>query len=520
MPTNLPVIPTRSVRVGPDHAVDHAVDDAGCGGGCGTGHGTAAAGQRTPRPRWRRRKLRIALVRHHDLCLNTRQITQIQRRAGVLPHLGLGYIHRALKNAGFGNVIQVDTPALGLDGEGLRRLLLDFQPDLVGVSTTTPGLPGAVEACQAAKSVGAKVILGGPHTEVYAAENLHHSCIDYVGVGEGVTIMPALAEALEYGDSPDGIPGLVSRTFDGGAAAMVNLEEIGWPVRTGLPMDRYYSIMAPQPFATMISSRGCPFKCSFCFKQAVDKKSMYREPADVVGEMTELKQRWGVREIMFYDDVFTLHRGRVYEICELIRSTGLKVRWEAPTRVDLVPERLLAAMAGAGCVRLRFGIEHGDSDILRRMRKESDLDKIRTAVTAANRAGIKGFGYFIVGWLNEDREQFRRTIRLACELPLDYASFYTATPLPGTPLHTECVEAGVTPADYWDRFVRGEFDRRIGYLVPDAEQRAQQAYRAFFLRREMARPLLSHMVTTKQWRGTISGLASLARSTSNMDRDF
>ncbi|MGW5125296.1 B12-binding domain-containing radical SAM protein [Streptomyces sp. NPDC004069] len=490
---------------------------SGASGGCSTPQSSPA---RPGIPRWRKRTLRIALVRHHDLCLNTRQITRVQKRAGVLPHLGLGYIHRALKSAGFHQVIQVDTPALGLDSEGLRKLLADFGPDLVGVSTTTPGLPGALEACQAAKTTGAKVILGGPHTEVYASENLVHDCIDYVGVGEGITIMQELAEALEQGEKPEGIRGLVTREHDGGAAPMVNLEDVGWPVRDGLPTDSYYSIMAPRPFTTMISSRGCPFKCSFCFKQAVDKKSMYRSPEDVVGEMTELKERWGVKEIMFYDDVFTLHRGRVREICALIGDTGLKVRWEAPTRVDLVPEPLLKAMAGAGCVRLRFGIEHGDSGILQRMRKESDIQKIETAVTSAHEAGIKGFGYFIVGWLGETKEEFRRTVDLACRLPLDYASFYTATPLPGTPLHTESVAAGRIPADYWDKFVQGDFDSRIGYLVPDAQQRAQIAYRSFFLRRSMIKPLLGHMAVTGQWRHTLDGLRSLARSTSNTDRDF
>ncbi|GAB3110364.1 radical SAM protein [Streptomyces calidiresistens] len=486
-------------------------------GGCGT---ATPSPERPALPRWRKRKLRIALVRHHDLCLNTRQIARVQKRAGVLPHLGLGYIHTALKSAGFHDVVQIDTPALGLDSEGLRSLLTDFGPDLVGVSTTTPGLPGAIEACSAAKSTGARVILGGPHTEVYSHENLVHDSIDYIGVGEGITIMPELAEALERGEEPEGIRGLVTRKHHGGAAPMVNLEDVGWPERSGLPMDRYYSIMAPRPFATMISSRGCPFKCSFCFKQAVDKKSMYRTPEDVVGEMVELKERWGVKEIMFYDDVFTLHRGRVREICELIGKIDLKVRWEAPTRVDLVPEPLLKAMAGAGCVRLRFGIEHGDSEILDRMRKESDIGKIERAVTSAHEAGIKGFGYFIVGWLDESREQFRRTVDLACRLPLDYASFYTATPLPGTPLHTEAVAAGRIPADYWDRFVRGEFDSRIGYLVPDAQERAQKAYRSFFMRRSMIKPLLSHMAGTGQWRNTLDGLRSLHRSTSNTDRDF
>lgn len=491
------------------------------GASCGTGAGaTLTTPTHAKTPRWRKRNLRIALVRHHDLCLNTRQIGQIQRRAGVLPHLGLGYIHTALKSAGFHNVIQVDTPAMGLDGEGLRKVLADFQPDLVGISTTTPGLPGALEAAAVAKSTGAKVILGGPHTEVYAVENLHHESLDYVGVGEGITIMVDLAECLEQGEDPDGIRGLVTRTFDGGAAPMVNLEDVGWPEREGLPMDRYYSIMAPRPFATMISSRGCPFKCSFCFKQAVDKKSMYRSPEDVVGEMTHLRDRYGIREIMFYDDVFTLHRGRVYEICELIRSTGLKVRWEAPTRVDLVPDKLLAAMAGAGCKRLRFGIEHGDSEILSRMNKESNIAKIETAITSAFDAGIKGFGYFIVGWLGETRQQLQATVDLACRLPLDYASFYTATPLPGTQLHTECVEAGAIPTDYWDRFVRGDFTERLNHLVPDAEARARYAYRSFFLRWQMAKPLVTHAATTGQWRNTASGVLSLAKSNNNTDRDF
>ena len=465
------------------------------------------------------RQFRVALIRNHDLCLNTRQITQIQKRAGVLPHLGIGYIHRSLEDAGF-SVIQIDAPAEGLDSEGLKAKLSAYKPDLVGVTTTTPGLPGAVEASRIAKGLGAKVILGGPHTEVFAHENLAHDCIDYVGVGEGITIMPSLARMLADGVEPSGIPGLISRTEDNGHAPMVDLEAVGWPDRESLPMSRYYSIMAPRPFATMISSRGCPFRCSFCFKQAVDKSSMFRSADDVVGEMEYLHRRWGVREIMFYDDVFTLRQKRVFEICELILKKGLRVRWEAPTRVDLVPRELLKAMAAAGCVRLRFGIEHGDPEILDRMKKVSDLATIEEAVRNAVDCGIKAFGYFIVAYLNETREQFARTVRLACSLPLDYASFYTATPLPGTVLHQEAVAAGAIPSDYWTRFVRGSFTERISFLVPGAENRSREAYRRFYFRSVMILPLLRHMHRTGQYRQTLSGLFSLLRSNSNTTRDF
>ena len=462
---------------------------------------------------------RVALIRHHDLCLNTRQITEIQKRAGILPHLGMGYCETQLRKFGF-LTKQFDSPAMGLDRDSLRQSLVEFSPDLVCVTTTTPGLPGAIEACEVAKASGARVILGGPHTEAFGSENFCHDCVDYVGVGEGLTIIPELATCLAEDRDPVGIKGLVTRDYDGGSAPMLNLADVGWPHRDGLPMGNYYSIMANRPFATMISSRGCPFKCSFCFKQQVDKKSMYRTADDVVDEMEYLVQRWGVREIMFYDDVFTMHRKRVTQICELIRKRNLKVRWEAPTRVDLVPNELLRDMAAAGCVRLRFGIEHGDPKILENMGKESSVEKIETAVRSAVDVGISAFGYFIVGWLNETRAQFNRTVELACRLPLDYASFYTATPLPGTRLFAESVEAGVIPEDYWVNFVRGNFKQRIPELIPNADDRAREAYKRFYLRRSMAIPLIKHAIHTGQYRNTINGLYTLARSKTNTVRDF
>ena len=464
--------------------------------------------------------MRVSLIRNHDRsCQNSRQLELVRRRAGVLPHLGLGYMHTALTRRGH-QVQTVDAQAMDLDSDGLLEALRGFAPQLVGVTSTTPSLPGALEACRIAKELGCTTILGGPHTEVMAAENLFHDCIDYVGVGEGASIMPDLVDALESGGDPRDIKGLVGRGFHNPPAEMLSLEEIGWPDRSAVPVERYHSIMAHRPFTTMISSRGCPFQCSFCFKQAVDKKSMFRSAPDVVGEMELLVRQFGVREIMFYDDVFTMKKPRVYEICELIRERGLKVRWEAPTRVDLVDEKLLRAMASAGCVRLRFGIESGDEQILDLMRKESDTGVIEEAVRTAKRVGIQTFGYFIVGWLGETREQFRRTVDLATGMPLDYASFYTATPLPGTALHREAVAAGKTAPDYWLRFVQGEATDRIGFLVPEAEQRSREAYRDFYYRWSKLPTLASRMTSPAAAWDVVSGLAALMKSSSNQQRDM
>lgn len=463
--------------------------------------------------------MKIALVRNHDACVNTRQIRMIQKRAGVLPHLGLGYIEASLKKAGF-ETITIDAQAEYLDREGLAARLHAYKPDLVGVTTTSPGMPGAVEACELAKSAGAVVILGGPHTEVFDVENLYHGCIDYVGVGEGSTIMPRLAMALRDGTPTDTIPGLVSRTFKNAPAPMLNLEDMGWPSRDSVPIDNYFSIMAKRPFATMISSRGCPFQCSFCFKQAVDRKSIYRSAEDVVGEMEYLVRNYGIREIMFYDDVFTMKRKRVIEICDLIKKKRLKVRWEAPTRVDLVDDELMQHMASAGCIRLRFGIESGDIDILLDMQKKTDLQEIERAVRSAKRAGIQTFGYFIVGWLDESSAQYQRTVDFACALPLDYASFYTATPLPGTKLHRDAIAAGKIDPDYWLNYIRGDVSNRIGVLAENAEERSRLAYRNFYLRSQKLPTLARHLVQPGTFSAVVSGIAGLLRSDANAARDM
>jgi len=463
--------------------------------------------------------VRIALVRHHEQGVNTRQLRMIQRRAGVLPHLGLGYLHAHLQRGGH-HVVTLDSQAQRLSDDALAAALRTFGPDLVGVTTTTPGLAGALVACRLGKGAGARVILGGPHTEVFAEENLVHEDVDFVGVGEGTSIMTGLAAALDAGDERPELPGLVSRWHYGGMAPYRALEDLAWPDRLSIPLNRYRTIMARRPFATVMSSRGCPFKCSFCFKHAADQRSTFRSPRDLVAEMTYLVRNHGVREIMFYDDVFTMRRKRVFAICEEIRRERLRVRWEAPTRVDLVDPALLRAMAAAGCIRLRFGIESGSPELLVRMKKQADLNRIHTAVKVAADAGIETFAYFIVGYLGETQGQYRQTLDLARALPLNYASFYTATPLPGTALFREAVEAGVVDAGYWHRYVRDPNIERVPFMVPHADRLARDAYAAFYFRRAAVKSIMRRVREPRAALDILTGLGALACSRLNAERDI
>jgi radical SAM superfamily enzyme YgiQ (UPF0313 family) len=435
--------------------------------------------------------MRVALIRYHDLTGASRQL--LQKRTGTLPVLGLGYIQSALKREGH-DVRFFDVPALGIDDDELVARLRGFAPTLTGVTCTTPTLPGALRACELAKSVGSLVILGGPHTSIYGRENLVHDFVDFVGVGEGITIMQELVRRLEAGESPDGIVGLVTRNSDGGEAPYINLRDTPWPDRESMRSGRYQSILNRRSFATMITSRGCPYECSFCFRDS--RKVLYRDAVDVVDEMAQLQRDFGVDEIVFYDDVFTLRKSRVHAICDEILRRGLRIRWEAPTRVDLVDEELLRKMAQAGCMRLRFGIESGSPQVLELIAKHSTVDKVSQAVKATKRCGIQTFGYFIVGYLGESWEQYRETIDFACSIPLDHAAFYVATPLPQTELYAEAVRAGVFSADYWrDGIASRSYPPRAD-LVPDAKERAKDALRRFYLRPKKVPLLVRHVVET------------------------
>lgn len=431
--------------------------------------------------------MRIALVRYHDIKnVNTRLPESLNKRQGILPPLGISYIGASLEKEGH-EVRIIDAQALGLTRENLYYELKSFKPSLVGVTTMTPNLHGALEACQVAKSAGTKVVLGGPHTELFPTECLSFDFIDYVILGEGELAMVQLAEALEEGLSLDTIEGLCYRGIKEAilinkVAIIKDVNSLPWPARHLLPMDKYSSIIGLHPTTTMITSRGCPFRCSFCYKQEIDKKIRFREATDVVDEMEMLVKNYKIKEIMFYDDVFTLKKEHVYGICEEILKRGLHVKWEAPTRADCVTADMLDLMAKSGCLRVRFGIESGDRDILKLMGKQSNIEIAIKAVEAAKRAGLQTFAYFIVGYLHESQAQFNKTIELAKKLPLDSVMFTAATPLPGTLLHKQAIEAGLIEPNYWSDFSLGKVNSRINYLVPDAPLRVRKAYQAFYFR--------------------------------------
>ena len=431
--------------------------------------------------------MKILLIRYHDKNnINTRLPQSLNKIQGVLPPLGLSYIASFLERKGYEAEI-LDVQALNLTSNQTFQFLKDCKPDIVGVTSMTSNVWGAFEVTRLAKETGAITVLGGPQLASFPRETLFHNFVDFGIIGEGEYAFWKLVKSFEEGSSFENIRGLVYRKnkdiIVNEPDLVEHLDELPFPARHLLPMNKYSSIIGLHPVTTMITSRGCPFKCGFCSKQPSDKKYRTRSPKNVVDEMEEIVKKYKIKEIMFYDDVITLKRSHIVGICEEILKRGLKVKWESPTRVDCVDESLLRLMHKAGCIRLRYGVESGDPRILELMNKKIDISLIKRIFKLTRRIGIETFAYFIIGYISETYESYKKTLKLAMELDIDLAMFTMATPYPNTEFYKMAVSKNLIERDYWSRFTKGtNVNTRLPYFINDAERLIENAYRRFYLR--------------------------------------
>jgi len=191
----------------------------------------------------------------------------------------------------------------------------------------------------------------------------------------------------------------------------------------------------------MISSRGCPYRCSFCDRSHLGKVFRGRSPASVADELQHCVEM-GIGEVLFYDDTFNLDRERVMGICEQILSRGLDVLWDFRGRVDCVDAAMLAAARRAGCRRIYFGVESATQRHLDALRKGFELGQVRRAFELARRAGLSTLAYFMIGLPGETRAEALRTLEFARELRADFAHITVLTPFPGTPIYLEGLASG------------------------------------------------------------------------------
>lgn len=267
-----------------------------------------------------------------------------------------------------------------------------------------------------------------------------------------------------------------------------DLDSLPFPARYLTPYQKYSSVLSKvQPITTMFTSRGCPYKCLFCNRPHLGKIFRARSPKNVVDEMEEC-QKMGIKEVLIYDDTFTVNRKRVLDICQEIKERKLEIDWDVRTRPDTVDEELLIDMKKAGCKRIHYGVEAGTQKILNVLRKGITLEKVEETFRLTKKIGLEVLAYFMIGSPTETKGDILQTIKFAKKLNPDFTHITITTPFPATDLYRLGLEQKVLPYDYWQEFAQNPRADFSPYLweenlkKEELLQLLQYAYRSFYFR--------------------------------------
>lgn len=367
----------------------------------------------------------------------------------------------------------------GLSIEEIKERVKEVEPDIVGITIPfTINSANAFKVALAVKSITVNIttIVGGPHTSIKPEEVVTDPAVDFAVIGEGeATIIDLVRiiqnEAFSELDSCDGIAykkdGLPAVTHP--RKPIEDLDSIPFPARHLLPMKKYFASAAEGrssrmlydhglPWGSMVSSRGCPFNCSFCsIKITMGQRFRLRSPDNVIAEIENMIEAHGISSILFEDDNLTFNKDRLKDICDQLIEKSWGIVWGTPNgiRADIIDEALVQKMHGAGCKRVfvapESGVQHVVTNIIR---KNMDLQKVEHAVTLFKKYGIIVDASFVIGSIGETKKDILKTILYALKLKrlgVNKAGFHIATPLYGTRLYDEARQHGYLKADISDQ---------------------------------------------------------------------
>lgn len=441
--------------------------------------------------------------------------------------LGLGYIAAVLRRGGH-DVILLDPDAQDMPDDQVAARLAEFKPGLVGVSCATPSFPKARHYAAIAKRVapGCATVVGGVHATAMPGVVLGQAPeFDVAALGEGEETMLDLAAAREAGPlTKDLLAPMRGVAFRDGDAVQANakrewmrqLDDLPFPARNLVDFDVYVPHAhnrRGRRATTAITSRGCPYQCIFCASHIVlGYPFRSHSPEYVVEEIAWLNRTYGVDQIIFNDDVFTMDKRRDYRICELLLERNLKVSWFCFARVDSVNLDILKMMKKAGCFSVGFGCESGDPEMLKTIKKKITVEQIRQALAWANEAGLKSQCFFVFGNPGETAATVKSTVDLAVEIKPVLAFFNMMVPYPGTEAYDLHYGATGAPMDTvrWEDWVAvGPHSTIQVPGVPSLERAVADANRRFYLRPRQIVRMLRHVTNLNELWQLVRGATAL-----------
>ena len=443
------------------------------------------------------------------------------------PPMGLALLAAVLEKEGYPASV-IDANVLRLGPEAV--VTLATETDVIGLTAMTPTIGAALSIARYLKQAkpDLTIILGGTHATLLPEETLTNAPeVDIIASGEGERTIVRLLKAIEHNQALDDIPGISYRK-DGKVisnpppAANIDMDSLPFLAYHMLPWPKYKPHPPhgrAHPFAAIITSRGCPYQCSYCSKPVFGSKFRAQTPKRVVSEISYYQKRFGIKELAFYDDVFTLDTKRAYAVADEILSAGLKIDWTCETRVNLVDKELLRHMKQAGCYAIAYGLESASPDILSTLSKDITLEQAEAAVRLSQEVGLQTIGYFMLGSPGESPETINQTIQLAKRLKLDFAQFSVTTPFPGTRLYDLYLNGKQADNIPWESFV---YAGTNGPVTPvftsdqlgrnELKYWVKRAYREFYLRPSYLWQRIRRLNSIGDLRVDIRGLSLLLDS--------
>ena len=348
--------------------------------------------------------------------------------------LGIAYMGAMLEREGI--PVELHDERVATDQE--MKAAID-RNEVIGFSALTPNIRRAIAWAKYAKERGKITVMGGPHASVDQGVFLDSGHFDYVLKGEAEYTFPQMRRALDGNDEAGlaEVPGLAA--LRGGELAIDNpapplikkLDELPMPARHLLPMEAYFK-NNPEHLVYIFTTRGCPFKCIFCQKELTGRGFRVRSTEAIVDELEHIIKTYDPGVILFVDEILTLRKKRIHEMCDEILRRGLKFEWIANTRADCVDYPLLKHMHRAGCRRIYYGWESGSQRMLDVLKKDLTPEVIINAAKMTRRAGIWAKVYLIVGSPGETEADVRETEKVLRLAGPDLIRISVFNPLIGT----------------------------------------------------------------------------------------
>lgn len=421
---------------------------------------------------------------HNDFIMN--------KLRPAMPPYGVAYVAAILRKNGYKSILHDDNLYKYSDSK-LRNIFRKYKGMVraVGLTSITTTFKQITRIARISKEelCDIPVIVGGPHARLLPDEIINIPFVDIVFTGEGEVSILEYANGRRFPEI-NGIyykdNGIIQRNPP--TICLENLDEVPFPAYDLFSISDYHStrgIAKRHPVSYVITSRGCPYNCTFCSSKALNpaegKRVRYRSSENVLEEIEFLVMNHGVKELFFSDDMFTGNTSHLFGVCEGLINKKLNLTWVCMTHVNNITEEKLKVMKRAGCHQICYGIESGDPNIQKMINKNLDLEKVRSVVQMTQKVGIDARCSFMFGNQCETPETMLRTIAFAKDLRPDFASFNIATPYPGTLFRSWAIENGYLKNPNYEALDSSTYT----LITPDlpsgiVEKYVNKAFRSFY----------------------------------------